>query len=144
MFQPLKVYCIYTVNFRNFPFQNIPLYEGPVYVFFLVQTRCHRLHKALDDFIKFEAVTLQHLDHDGDHNTTLGTSVLEWQEACSRSSSPVRSQSSDLHLNKQTGICKLTLLHSERPKLCTILAFLNEIGLRNISAPFTTYSTKTF
>ena len=71
-------------------------------LFILLQARCHRLHKALDDYIKFESLTLQHL-HDDDHNTTVGTSVLEWQDGCSESSLTARNQSSDHLVKAQTG-----------------------------------------
>ena len=63
--------------------------------YFHFQARCHRLHKALDDFVKFESLTLQHLHVDDDHNTTVGTSVLEWQEQYNGSNTAAKNQSTE-------------------------------------------------
>ena len=72
-------------------------------MFHLFQRKCQRLHKTLEDFVRFESVALQHGDHEGDH-TMLGTSVLEWQEAYSQSSHTDGNQTNYLDLtNTQTG-----------------------------------------
>ena len=73
------------------------------YLYF--QARCHRLHKALDDFVKFESFTLQHLHVDDDHNTTVGTSVLEWQEQYNGNNTTAKNQSNECGQTKsQSGM----------------------------------------
>lgn len=89
------------------------------------QRRSHRLHKALEDFVRFESLTLQHTDHDGDH-TTLGTSVLEWQEAYDQNSTADRSQTGDLDLSK-TQTDAVTLDQDPVPLCKALLNILAEL-----------------